>query len=203
MRQAELLNKLCSTILAGAEIDRDEIARKEAFRVAIETLCRRVISVHECEHNGIANFDESSVQLQCFGSLSSGFATKASDMDLGLLSPMSCTQPDASGSPIPRLLEKAFLDAGWGARLLTRTRVPIIKLCEYPPAQLLDDLRKERERAELARHELVKSDWEEKLRTRWCGAECKDIMSGFEDRCNALRGSLEEAATAGGVGAFD
>lgn len=146
MRQAELLNKLCSTILAGAEIDRDDIARKEAFRVAIETLCRRIISVHECEHNGIANFAESSVQLQCFGSLSSGFATKASDMDLGLLSPMSRTQPDASGSPIPRLLEKAFLDAGLGARLLTRTRVPIIKLCEDPPAQLLDDLRKERER---------------------------------------------------------
>lgn len=145
-RQAESLNRLCTTVLAGAEIDRADIARKEAFRVAIEALCRRVISDYEREHNGIANFSESTVQLQCFGSLSSGFATKASDMDLGLLSPMSLTQPDASGSPIPRLLEKAFLDAGLGARLLTRTRVPIIKLCEKPPAQLLNDLRKEREK---------------------------------------------------------
>ncbi|KAK4507314.1 hypothetical protein PRZ48_001049 [Zasmidium cellare] len=59
------------------------------------------------------------------------------------------------------------------------------------------ELRQERERAELARHELEKSDWDEKLKNRWCGAECKDIISGFEDRCNALRGSLEEAAKPG------
>lgn len=145
-RQAELLDKICATILAGAEIDRDDIAQKEAFRAAIEALCRRVISAHEREHNGISNFPESSVQLKCFGSLSSGFATKASDMDLGLLSPMSLVQPDVSDSPVPRLLEKALLDAGLGARLLTRTRVPIIKLCENPPTQLLADLRKEREK---------------------------------------------------------
>ncbi|TWU78915.1 hypothetical protein ED733_007897 [Metarhizium rileyi] len=45
-------------------------------------------------------------------------------------------QPDATGSLIPRLLERAFLDAGFGARLLSRTRVPIIKLCEKPPEEL-------------------------------------------------------------------
>lgn len=59
------------------------------------------------------------------------------------------------------------------------------------------ELRQEHERAELARHELTKSDWDERLKNRWCGSECKDIISGFEDRCNALRGSLEEAAKAG------
>lgn len=59
------------------------------------------------------------------------------------------------------------------------------------------ELRQEHEKAELARHELTKNDWDEKLKNRWCGAECKDIISGFEDRCNALRGSLEEAAKAG------
>lgn len=145
-RQAKLLDRLCATILTGAEIDRDDIAQKESFRTEIETLCRSVISEYERRYNGLSNFAERSVEMKCFGSLSSGFATKASDMDLGLLSPMSHIQPDAPGSPIPRLLEKAFLDAGLGARLLTRTRVPIIKLCEAPPAQLLDDLRKEREK---------------------------------------------------------
>ncbi|CAK4031473.1 Hypothetical predicted protein [Lecanosticta acicola] len=59
------------------------------------------------------------------------------------------------------------------------------------------DLREEQERAELARHELAKSDWEEKVKDRWCAAQCQDIMSGFEDRCTALRGSLEEAINAG------
>lgn len=59
------------------------------------------------------------------------------------------------------------------------------------------ELRHESERAELARHELVKSDWEERLHQRWCASECKDIINGFEDQCSALRGSLEEAAKAG------
>lgn len=62
---------------------------------------------------------------------------------------------------------------------------------------LVEDLRLEHERADIARHELTKSDWEDRLRTRWCATECKDIISGFEDRCNALRGDLEQAIQAG------
>ncbi|PKS05859.1 hypothetical protein jhhlp_007688 [Lomentospora prolificans] len=147
-RQAQLLDDLYPIILADAEIDRGDIAEKEAFRITIESICRDVISKFECEHNRRPDFSGHSVQLRCFGSLSSGFATKASDMDLGLLSPESPIQPDAPGSPIPRLLEKALLDAGFGARLLTRTRVPIIKLCERPPPDLLRDLRNEREKWE-------------------------------------------------------
>ncbi|EOO03754.1 putative caffeine-induced death protein 1 protein [Phaeoacremonium minimum UCRPA7] len=65
-------------------------------------------------------------------------------MDLGLISPLSIPQPDSNDSAIPRVIEKAFLDVGLGARLLTRTRVPIIKLCEKPPEKLLHDLREER-----------------------------------------------------------
>lgn len=59
------------------------------------------------------------------------------------------------------------------------------------------ELRREQESAELARHELVKSDWDEKLQSRWCGTECKDIISGFEDRCRILRGRLEKSVGAG------
>ncbi|CZT16823.1 uncharacterized protein RCC_02657 [Ramularia collo-cygni] len=59
------------------------------------------------------------------------------------------------------------------------------------------ELRREQERAELARHELAKSDWDEKLQSRWCGTECKDIISGFEDQCKMLRGRLEESMEAG------
>jgi terminal uridylyltransferase len=147
-RQAALLDHLSSDVVRGAEIGRDEIAEKESFRLSIQEICRRVIADFERKTGSNAEFDGTSVQLRCFGSLSSGFATKASDMDLGLLSPQSTVQPDAPGSPVPRLVEKAFLDAGLGARLLTRTRVPIIKLCEKPPENLLSDLRKEREKWE-------------------------------------------------------
>ncbi|POR37985.1 Poly(A) RNA polymerase protein cid1 [Tolypocladium paradoxum] len=146
--QAHLLDRLCYQVVTSSEIDRSEIADKEAFRQRIESICRNVISRHEQQESAALDFPPLSVELKCFGSLSSGFATKASDMDLGLLSPRSQIPPDATGSPIPRLVEKAFLDAGLGARLLTRTRVPIIKLCENPPESLRRALLAEREKWE-------------------------------------------------------
>ncbi|KAL0944598.1 poly rna polymerase cid13 [Colletotrichum truncatum] len=146
--QAAYLEGLCNTLVAGAEIEREEIAEKENFRLKIEQVCRAAVAEYEMNQNGAENFHPLSVELKCFGSLSSGFATKASDMDLGLVSPLSQPQPDAAGSPIPRLIEKAFLDLGLGARLLTRTRVPIIKLCEKPPENLRLDLLEERDKWE-------------------------------------------------------
>ncbi|KAF4438998.1 hypothetical protein F53441_12680 [Fusarium austroafricanum] len=146
--QDALLDQLCFQVVSESEIERSEIAEKEDFRCRIEAISREVIANYEKEEMSSTEFQPLTVQLKCFGSLSSGFATKASDMDLGLLSPMSATQPDAPGSPIPRLLEKAFLEAGLGARLLTRTRVPIIKLCESPPEKLRQNLLEERFRWE-------------------------------------------------------
>lgn len=69
-------------------------------------------------------------------------------MDLGLISPFSQPPPDSPDSEIPRLIEKAFLTHGLGARLLTRTRVPIIKVCEKPTESLMRDLLETREKWE-------------------------------------------------------
>ncbi|KAJ4155426.1 hypothetical protein LMH87_000668 [Akanthomyces muscarius] len=146
--QSMLLEKLCFETLASSEIDRSAILEKHNFRHRIEAICRHVVTEHEWNTNANQDFPPPSVELKCFGSLTSGFATKTSDMDLGLLSPLSILQPDAPGSPIPRLIEKAFLDAGIGARLLSRTRVPIIKLCESPPESLLKGLLAQREKWE-------------------------------------------------------
>ncbi|RDA85163.1 hypothetical protein CP532_1568 [Ophiocordyceps camponoti-leonardi (nom. inval.)] len=142
--QAEFLGALCYRVVSQSEIDVAEIGEKETFRRHIEAICRHVISIHDPQQQIPAE----SVELKCFGSLSSGFATKASDMDLGLLSPLSMPQLDAADSPIPRLLEKAFLDAGLGARLLPRARVPIIKLCQRPSEPLLQSLIAERQKWE-------------------------------------------------------
>ncbi|KAA8636475.1 hypothetical protein SMACR_01780 [Sordaria macrospora] len=138
--QTELLEGLCATIIANAQIEYDDIVKNETFRQNIEKLAQAVITQYEQSENGFYDFPPQSVQLRCFGSLASGFATKAADMDLGLLSPLSKLQPDAPGSPIPRLIEKAFLQVGLAARLLSKTRVPIIKVCEKPPKSLYDDL---------------------------------------------------------------
>ncbi|KAK4126285.1 hypothetical protein N657DRAFT_688851 [Parathielavia appendiculata] len=158
MAQAELLEGLCRTIVADAEIEPSEIMEKENFRLMIEAVARSVITEHERTQNGFLDFPPKSVQLKCFGSLASGFATKASDMDLGLLSPLSRVQPDAPGSPIPRLIEKAFLEIGLGARLLTQTRVPIIKVCEKPPEELRQALLGERTKWERGVTENLEED---------------------------------------------
>lgn len=142
--QVEMLERLCQTVIADAEIEPADIIEKENFRAMIEKVARSAITEHERNQNGFRDFPPESVQLRCFGSLSSGFATKAADMDLGLLSPLSRVQPDTADSPIPRLVEKAFLDIGLGARLLSRTRVPIIKVCEKPPEKLRLALLEER-----------------------------------------------------------
>ncbi|KAH6659597.1 hypothetical protein BKA67DRAFT_509134 [Truncatella angustata] len=142
--QSELLEQLCAAVVQTSEIEYSEILEKEDFRRHIEAICRAVVSDHERISNGATTFQPQDVQLKCFGSLASGFATKAADMDLGLLSPASQIPPDAPESPVPRLIERALLDAGFGARLLTRTRVPIIKLCAMPTSELRSDLLEER-----------------------------------------------------------
>ncbi|KAI1332348.1 hypothetical protein F5Y16DRAFT_175766 [Xylariaceae sp. FL0255] len=152
-KEIQFLDRICHPIVAGAEIGPDEINEKENFRSYVEAICRTVMLHHQrasAEANlDIQFFDPETVQLKCFGSLASGFATKAADMDLGLLSPNSQQSPDSPESPIPRLIEKALLDAGFGARLLTRTRVPIIKLCEKPHQLLRQSLLDARRKWEL------------------------------------------------------
>lgn len=145
--QASYLDIISNQVVFESEIEKSEIVEKECFRQRIETICRQAITSYE-EQVVTRVFSPLSVELKCFGSLASGFATKTSDMDLGLLSPFSAVQPDANGSLIPRLIEKAFLDAGLGARLLSRTRIPIIKLCEKPPDGLRRNLLAEREKWE-------------------------------------------------------
>ena len=61
----------------------------------------------------------------------------------------STTEDNVEASPqenfaVGWLLEGALLDAGLGARLLTKTRVPILKVCERPSGELLHNLRQYR-----------------------------------------------------------
>ncbi|KAK5276592.1 hypothetical protein LTR16_010962, partial [Cryomyces antarcticus] len=70
-------------------------------------------------------------------------------MDLAIVSSTPQSSPHVFSLhelDLPRLLEKRFLELGFGARLLTRTRVPIIKVCQEPTSELLSALREEREK---------------------------------------------------------
>lgn len=94
----------------------------------------------------IASFpDVPIIQFKCFGSIGTGFATKGSDIDLAVVT-LNADDTELAQKAGPRALEKIFLDEGFGARLLTNTRVPIIKFCEKPSVELLANLKSERKK---------------------------------------------------------
>lgn len=136
--QVDFLNQRAEVEIAEAEMDMEDLQEKENLRGLLQRVCRSAIRDYEQQKSRL--FDESSVLLQSFGSLRSGFAIRGSDMDLTLVSPFSNPDIGSPDSDIPRLLEKVLLSLGYGARLLTRTRVPIIKFCEKPTPELTDAL---------------------------------------------------------------
>ena len=125
------------------QMDVKEYDEKDSLRVVLEQICRKAVFEYEKTKRG-PHFKANAVELKCFGSMSTTFATKSSDMDLVLVSPLSKPDVGAPESEIPRLVEKALLESGYGVRLLTKTRVPIIRFCEKPTAELRGLLIKER-----------------------------------------------------------
>ncbi|MCJ1410707.1 hypothetical protein MMC19_004793 [Ptychographa xylographoides] len=140
--QADYLDGMVTIEVVKAEMGVEELQEKENLRLALQSICREIIASYESEKTPL--FSPDSVVLKCFGSLSSGYATQGSDMDLVLVSPSSSPDTSSPESALPRLIEKVLLDQGYGARLLTRTRVPIIRFCEKPNTELLQALRETR-----------------------------------------------------------
>ncbi|KAI7691411.1 PAP/OAS1 substrate-binding domain-containing protein [Hortaea werneckii] len=143
-RQSQYLERVADEQVPMVEMTQAERDEKESFRIKLQAAIDEVCA---------ANSERlTSVSLQCFGSFKSGFASAGSDMDLVIVLPDE-TPVDAHFSlledDLPRLLEKHLLQLGHGARLLSRTRVPIIKICENPDPSLLDKLREEREKWDL------------------------------------------------------
>lgn len=150
-RQVGYLENLAHFEILKAEISQEEFLEKQALRQSLEQVCRKAVSGYEMHRDRDVAFVPESVELRCFGSLSTTFATKSSDMDLVLVSPMSKPETSSPDSDLPRLIEKALLDLGYGARLLTRTRVPIIRFCEKPTLELANLLLAERTKYEKER----------------------------------------------------
>ncbi|KAF2398449.1 PAP/OAS1 substrate-binding domain-containing protein, partial [Trichodelitschia bisporula] len=118
---------------------REELMAKDTFRVRLEAICREVVP--------IALPELPPFSLQAYGSFASGFAVRGSDLDLTVV----WDYPPIPGfeeavASVPRILEAALLQAGLGARVLDRTRVPIIKVCEHPTPELYHNLVMERQK---------------------------------------------------------
>jgi terminal uridylyltransferase len=139
--QTRYLETLAAQQIANVDMSSAEYQEKDSFRGHLEHICHEVCSAHSDRLPRIS--------LEPFGSFQSGFATAGSDMDLVIaVQDRSATSAVFSllEDDLPRVLEKRLLELGIGARLLTRTRVPIIKVCEKPGEDFLQKLREEREK---------------------------------------------------------
>lgn len=140
--QAAYLDHLASLEIPKAEIAKEELGEKDTFRQRLEAICQKEFSD---KYTG----DIASIKLVTFGSIASGFATLGSDMDLAIVPQWkdpARSQEMSIDRGIPRLLERAVLDAKMGGRLLTRTRVPILKVCQKPTEELYNALFEERQK---------------------------------------------------------
>ncbi|KAF2280030.1 PAP/OAS1 substrate-binding domain-containing protein [Westerdykella ornata] len=143
LAQIQFLDYVASQEVPRVEISIAELEEKESFRILLERILRDAISKSE------ACSDLETIDLVGFGSLASGFATPGSDMDLavvpiwreGIVGEHASLPKD-----VPRLLEKAILDSRMGGRLLSKTRVPILKVCQIPSEELFTALYEERKK---------------------------------------------------------
>lgn len=138
------------------EVNGKELQEKEAFRRRLERIVQNLVAEYAKDH---VTVNPKSVRLKCYGSLASGFAVPGSDMDLLLMFPKDQGPIGPLEVESRRMIEKALLDLGYGARLLTKTRVPILRVCQKPDPKLLSGLKKERQKWE----EEVKQEEKERV----------------------------------------
>ncbi|QDS75525.1 hypothetical protein FKW77_005241 [Venturia effusa] len=136
--QCEYLERMAATKIPNVEMREEEYAAKQEFRSKLEAVAQSAVR---------ASFPDvgSILHLQCYGSLASGFATEGSDVDLTIVWEGPNPDDPVFAAELPRTLEKGILDAGFGARLLSRTRIPIIKICEKPTDELYNALKEARQ----------------------------------------------------------
>lgn len=140
--QVNYLDCLAARIPAPSSFH-DELQTKEKLRVQLTTIAQKALERY-AQDNGYT-IGPRAIDLKCFGSLRNGFMLPNADLDL-VVKTHASSFPRELEKVCPHVLEKAFLDAGFGARLLSNTRVPIIKLCEKPPKQFLGTLKQEHAR---------------------------------------------------------
>jgi terminal uridylyltransferase len=139
--QCEHLDHLAATEIPQVEMGTEELSAKQTLRENLERICQAAMKTAYPDL-------QCTIHLQCYGSVVSGFATKGSDVDMTIKWSGPSPEDPRFLAEMPRILERAILEAGHGARLLEKTRVPILKICENPTEELFHALKGERRKWE-------------------------------------------------------
>lgn len=145
MDQADYLDYLAKTTMTNM-LTRKEIESKHLFRQRLEALAKNVSETSPLSNTTSGPLN---LRLQSYGSLSNSFGTSGCDVDLLLTVETKAQDYVEISEQYKRDLEKALLEKGIGARLLTNTRIPIIRVCERPSAELLENLWEHRRQREI------------------------------------------------------
>lgn len=138
LMQINYMESLALRVPSLSEV-RDDAMSKERFRISLVRLARESVTRYGADQ-GYA-IGPRPVDFKCIGSLRNSFALPGADMDL-LITTNPSQIPAELITKCPRIVAKAFLDAGIGARMMLNAKVPLIRVCEKPTENLLEALKK-------------------------------------------------------------
>ncbi|EAU34703.1 predicted protein [Aspergillus terreus NIH2624] len=134
--QTNYMDCLAARIPLHGPLD-DRSKDKKTLQALLARISREAVKQHARDH-GLEIPDEA-VSLQCFGSSRNGFSLPGADLDLLFSMHMDPTIAKLEAE-CPRILQDAFELAGFHSSLITKARVPIIKICGVT-TQLLHSLK--------------------------------------------------------------
>lgn len=167
MAQSDYLNRIQVATRQKYQLKQDEQILKESFRRRLEDIFQSAVvakypstTVDEIRLKcygslnngfGLANCDMDLLlslpnELDLINNAAIAGPDTQSDVLVDIAStptqpPAPTSESDDDKFEVALLIEGALLDLGIGARLLTKTRVPILRVCERPGEELLANLR--------------------------------------------------------------
>ncbi|RMJ24838.1 Caffeine-induced death protein [Aspergillus sp. HF37] len=131
-----------ATRIPGVSSFAAELQAKESLRSSLKKIAQEALQLYGNEFGFPVGLK--AIDLKCFGGLRNGFSLPGEELDLVICNRLS-TFPRELEMDYLLALESAFLDAGFGAWMVSETTGPVIGLCENPSSRLLGKIRFHRE----------------------------------------------------------
>lgn len=136
--QVKYMDCMAALIPASGPLE-EELQAMEKLRLFLIALAQKVLEMY-ARRNGFT-VKSNIIDFKFCGSLRSGFMLPNAGLDL--VAKIHPSVPHEVVKVCPRILEKAFLDNGFGVALILNPKTFMIKFCNKPPDVFLDFLRKQ------------------------------------------------------------
>lgn len=145
--QVKYMDCMATRIPAPSSLQ-DELQAKERLRVQLIAVAQKALESHAMKNGYTVR--SNAIDFKCCGSLRTGFMLPNAGLDL--VAKIHASVPKELVEACPRILEKAFLEAGFGASLISNPQAFMIKMCDEPSAPLLAFLQQQADKVELGEY---------------------------------------------------